>query len=130
MLNYVKGKKTQYGASPYKSSKKKQTKLEGNSAKSGIEDNTLEAYYNEFGTGIRGSENPHPAEGMQYKDGGWWYPTDNEDRNTTKRETKSGELIAYTEGLPALKGYYEAIQKAQEKFPEIGREEISREVGR
>lgn len=130
MFNYVKEKKTEHGASPYKDSKLIPAKLEGNTATAGIEDTTLKAYYNEFGTGIRGSESPHPAEGMQYQDGGWWYPTDEDDKNTTKKETENGELIAYTKGLPAQKGYYEAIQKAEELFPKIGAEELNREAGK
>lgn len=130
MLDYVKEKKTEHGASPYKDSKRIPAKLEGNIATAGMKDTTLKAYYNEFGTGIRGSENPHPAEGMQYRDGGWWYPTDSNDKNKTKRETENGELIAYTKGLPAQKGYYEALQKANELFPKIGAEELNREVGK
>lgn len=128
MLDYVKDKKTEHGATPYKDSKRIPTKLEGNVATAGIEDTTLKAKYNEFGTGIRGSENPHPSEGITYKDEGWWYPTDENDKNTTKRETENGELIAYTKGLPAQKGYYEAIQLAEERFIEVGNEELEKEV--
>lgn len=130
MLDYVKEKKTEHGATPYKDSRKIPAKLEGNTATAGMEDTTLKAYYNEFGTGVRGSENPHPAEGIQYKDGGWWYPTDDNDKNTTKRVTENGDIIAYTKGLPAQKGYYEALQKAQERFKEVGTEELEREAGK
>lgn len=128
MLDYVKDKKTEHGATPYKDSKKILSRLEGNTAIAGIEDTTLKAKYNEFGTGIKGSENPHPSEGMTYKDEGWWYPTDENDKNSTKRETENGELIAYTKGLPAQKGYYEAIQLAEKRFTEVGAEELQKEV--
>lgn len=127
MLDYVKNKKTEHGATPYKDSKRIPVKLEDNTAIAGIEDNTLKAKYNEFGTGIRGSENPHPNEGMAYKNQGWWYPTDENDKNTTKKETENGELIAYTKGLPAQKGYYEAIQLAKERFKEVGTEKLQKE---
>lgn len=130
MLEYVKDKRTEHGAEPYKDSVKKETRLESNVAISGIEDNTLKAEYNEFGTGIRGSENSHPSlKGNEnYRQDGWWYPVkDDNDKNTNKVELENGDIIAYTKGLPALKGYYEALQKAEERFIEIGKEELSKE---
>ena len=38
--------------------------------------------------------------------------------------------FGWTKGQPANKKFYEALQKAEQLFPEIGREELLREVGR
>ncbi len=139
MLTDVQSKTTKHNAKPYKDSVKKETRLEGNVAIAGIEDDTDKAYFNEFGTGIVGSQNPHIAEELakegytydvnSHGEAGWWYPTNENDPNPTKRKTEKG-WIAWTKGLPALKGYYEALQNAEELFPKIGEEELSKEAGK
>jgi hypothetical protein len=58
--------------------------------------------YIEYGTGV-------------YYDGagkksGWWYPTDEKDKNTTKKKTEKGELIAFTFGQDAKNVYYYSLK--------------------
>lgn len=63
----------------------------------------------EFGTGLRGMNNPHPnptalghsewqyATNSEHGDG-WWYPTTDDDPNPTKYRTSQGDLVAFTRG--------------------------------
>ena len=107
-----------------------------NTATSGIINTTDKAYYNEFGTGIVGSQNPHiteelAKEGYKYdvnshRESGWWYPTTEDDPNPTKKKVENG-WIAWTKGLPSQKAFYEALKKAEERFKEVGEEELQKE---
>jgi len=83
------------------------------------------AYYNEFGTGVKGS-----FPNMNYKDEGWWYKTDENDKNTTKRWIETDDYtgwIAFTNGLPSLRAFDKASDKAEERFYEVGLEELQKE---
>jgi len=67
--------------------------------------------YREFGTGVVGSQNPHPdiMSGWVYdvnKHGekGWIYP-------------KGDGTFGWTKGLPAEKKFYNAVKKMEESLP-------------
>jgi len=125
MLEDVKQTKTVHGASPYENSRKKPIKVEDNTVIGGIENKDKKAYYNEFGTGVKGS-----FPNMNYKDEGWWYKTDENDKNTTKRWIETDDYtgwIAFTNGLPSLRAFDKASDKAEERFYEVGLEELQKE---
>ena len=64
--------------------------------------------YVEFGTGIVGSNDPHPNtsfmdESWEYDinhhgEKGWWYPTTSRDKNKNKKVGANGQLYAFTKG--------------------------------
>lgn len=66
--------------------------------------------YIENGTGIYSEQTTRPN--------GWIYPTTEEDKNTTKRMGKQGDLIAYTKGQKAKNIYYNAMQIIEQKLDE------------
>lgn len=137
MLEDVKQATSPHGGKPYKDTELVSATVEGNTATAGIKNNTNEAYFNEFGTGIVGSQNPHIAEELakegytydknNHGEAGWWYPTDEDDPNPTKKEVENG-WIAWTKGLPAQKAFYEALKKAEKRFKEVGQEELKKGV--
>lgn len=65
------------------------------------------AMYVEFGTGIMGGEDPHPEAMMDYRDEGWWYPTENPYPGQWHFVGRDGNTIAYTEGMPSRPFMYE-----------------------
>lgn len=71
------------------------------------------ATFVEYGTGIKGSRNPHPnPTGWSYDtnnhgESGWWYPTDMSDPNPTKRIGSNGEVYAWTKGMASRPFMYE-----------------------
>lgn len=137
MLEDVKQATSPHGRKLYQDTQLIPVKLEGNIAIAGIIDKSDIDWLNEFGTGIVGSQHPHISEelakeGYKYDvnshgKAGWWYPTTEEDPNLTKKEVDDG-WIAWTKGLPAQKAFYEALKKAEERFKEVGEEELQREV--
>lgn len=137
MLEDVKQTTSPHGKKPYEDTELIPTKLEGNVVTAGIKNNKDKAYFNEFGTGIVGKQNRHIAEELakegykydvnNYGEAGWWYPTTENDPNPTKKEVNNG-WIAWTKGLPAQKAFYEALKKAEERFIEVGSEELQKEV--
>ena len=137
MLEDVKQATSPHGRKPYEDTKLILATIEGNIATAGIKNTTDKAYFNEFGAGIVGSQNPHITEelvkeGYKYDvnshgEAGWWYPTTEDDQNPTKKEVDDG-WIAWTKGLPAQKAFYEALKKAEERFKEVGAEELQKEV--
>ena len=70
--------------------------------------------FNEIGTGVRGSNNPHPAFSWEYDvnhhgEQGWWYPTDENDPNPIKRVDRNGQLRGWTKGLPSRRMFFDAF---------------------
>lgn len=76
--------------------------------------NNRKAPFVEFGTGVRGRNDPHPNAALMswaYVVGatftwyngayGWWYPTFADDLNPTTKQTETGDWIAFTSGMPA-----------------------------
>lgn len=111
----------------YPDTEKISAKLEGNIAVAGIRNKEQKWTYKEYGTGIVGSQNPHVAEALasigwkydvnEHGEKGWVYP-------------KGDGTFGWTKGQPASKKFWQALQKAEEMFPEIAREELLREVGK
>jgi len=70
------------------------------------------AMFVEYGTGIVGSENPHPTGRWNYDvnshgESGWWYPTDSSDPNPSKKMNKNGNMVAWTKGVPSRPFLYD-----------------------
>lgn len=122
MLEDVKQVTTEHGATPYEKSYKLPIEVENNIVKGGIANDEKKAFYNEFGTGVKGS-----FPNMNYKDEGWWYPYKDGDNNTNVRELENGDKIAFTKGLPSLRAFDKASDKAEERFYEVGLEELQKE---
>ena len=81
------------------------------------------AIFVELGTGIKGSESPHPDAGglgWNYGDSPWYYPTDAEASNPLKKQNKNGDWYGYTEGQPARPFAYEAAMYIRQ----IARDEV------
>ncbi len=80
------------------------TEVAGNVGRVYTNDSVL--IYNEYGTGVVGSQNPHPeTDGWQYDinshgDIGWWYQDNGE--------------WHWTKGLPARQGFYDAREKMKQ----------------
>ena len=101
----------------YPNTEKISAKLEGNTAVAGIRNKEEKWTYKEYGTGIVGSQNPHVAEALasigwkydvnEHGEKGWFYP-------------KGDGTFGWTKGQPASKKFWQALQRAQELFPEIG----------
>lgn len=112
----------------------------GKVAESGIRNDTKEAIFKEFGTGVIGKQIPHIADELkrigwkydrnEHGEKGWWYPTTENDPNPHKWIDPNGQLRAWTKGLPAGRNFYDALQRAEELFPDIAIEEFLREVGK
>lgn len=111
----------------YRDTYKIPAKLDGNTATAGIKNDEAKAVFKEYGTGIVGSQNPHVAEALQ--EAGWKYDVNNHGEKGWIYPTGNGEF-RWTKGQPASKKFWEALQKAEEMFPEIAKEEFLREVGR
>ena len=74
--------------------------------------------YIEYGTGVFSEESTRPN--------GWVYPTDEADRNTTKKQNKfTGEWYAFTKGQVAKEVYTDALEKIESKMDEWIDEYIS-----
>ncbi len=100
--------------------------LEGNVAKAGIRSTNETDAFPEFGTGIVGSQNPHVAEALELA--GWKYDVNEHGEKGWVYPTEDG--YRWTKGQPASKKFWNALQKANEMFPEIGKEELLKEVQR
>lgn len=140
MLENVKDVSSPHGNKPFKDTVKIPARVResGYVVEAGIRNDHDEAYFNEYGTGIVGCDNPHIAEELakigykydknNYGDGGWWYPTTADDPNPYKWIDEDGQLRGWTAGLPATKAFYNALRKAEERFKEVGKEELEKEV--
>lgn len=76
--------------------------------------------YIEYGTGMYNAESTAPD--------GWIYPTDETDKNTTKRRTGNGDLVAFTKGQSAKLVYANALDRIKDNLDGWINEYISREV--
>ena len=87
------------------------------------------ALFYEMGTGVVGSSSPAVSEYVQrygwvydhhgHGQEGWWYPTTVDDPNPYKWTDPSGQLRAWTAGLRAMNGFYNASKLAEENILEI-----------
>jgi len=81
----------------------------------------------EFGTGIVGSENPHALAGENnyaydinnHSYSGRWYPTDENDKNSTKYVTKGGSILAHTKGMQSRPFMYSTQAKLETEMAEV-----------
>lgn len=115
-------------------------KLKGKVAQAGIKNDTPKATFQEYGTGVIGSQFPHVSEELQkmgwkydvnrHGERGWWYPTTEEDPNPYKWTDKSGQLRAWTKGQVATRNFYNALKRAEELFSEVAIEELMREANK
>lgn len=111
----------------YPDTQKIPAKLEGNKAIAGIKNENSKWAYKEYGTGIVGSQNPHVAEALQQA--GWKYDVNNHGEKGWVYPVGNGEY-RWTKGQPASKEFWKALERAEELFPDIAREEFLREVGK
>lgn len=88
------------------------------------------AVFVEFGTGVKGRDNPHPNVailGWRYDvnhhgDLGWWYPTDESDPNPYKNYSKDGVLYAWTRGMPSRPFMYNTAEILRSRIAATAKE--------
>lgn len=112
----------------------------GSTTMSGIRNTEPKWTYHEYGTGVIGSQFPHVSEVLaeagwkydvnQHGEKGWWYPTTENDPNPYKWETDDGELYGWTKGLVAERCFYDALQRAKERLPDIAEEVFKKYNGK
>lgn len=103
---------------------------DSNGATYAVVANSGYAKFVEFGTGIKGENNPHElAEqfGWEYDvnshgEAGWWYPSSESDPNPHKRIGNDGKTYAWTKGMPSRPFMYETIQDLQDKVVDVAKE--------
>lgn len=91
--------------------------------------------FNEMGTGIVGSNNPHPSPSDPFKDWkydvnkhgekGWWYPSNSPHAVVGK----DGVSRAWTKGLPSRHMFYSAFQDIKNEIGEYVNVELQKTVG-
>lgn len=127
--------KSIYGGNPYRNTTKEVTSSKS-SATAKITNHDNEALFYEMGTGVVGSSSPAPAEYIKrygwvydhhgHGDEGWWYPTTADDPNPYKWTDPSGQLRAWTRGLSAMNGFYNASKQILDNIKDITLEEIKK----
>lgn len=91
--------------------------------------------FNEFGTGIRGTQDEWANRFgyMVNKSGkgetGWWYPSNENDPNPYKWVTPTGEIRALTHGLESRHMFYDAFLQLQTEIDEIVEITIGKAIG-
>ncbi len=95
-------------------------KNEGNVVSGGIKTTDEIDTYREFGTGIVGSQNPHP-DVMS----GWIYDV-NEHGEKGWRYPKGDGTYGWTKGIPANRKFYNAMIRMEHAFPFIAQDELSK----
>ena len=106
----------------YKSTIKKEIENTESKVTGGIKTTEEKDTYREFGTGVVGSESPHPDimsgwiyDVNEHGEKGWFYP-------------KGDGTYGWTKGQIAHRKFYNAMQRMEEKFPEIAKEEFSKVI--
>lgn len=104
----------------YESAELMPIKNSGSAVTGGIQTTDEIDTYREFGTGIVGSQNPHPDimsgwiyDVNEHGEKGWVYP-------------KGDGTYGWTKGMPAEKKFYEAIQRMEENLLEIAKIELNK----
>lgn len=100
--------------------------------------NDMVIILNEMGSGIVGSNNPHPNPNGPFKswkydvnehgEKGWYYPTTTDDPNPYKYE-KNGQLYGWTKGLPSRHMFYDALNDIINEIGDIVEIELRKTVG-
>ena len=104
----------------HKSTELLPVKNEGNVVSGGIKTTDEIDTYREFGTGIIGSQNPHP-DTMS----GWIYDV-NEHGEAGWRYPKGDGTYGWTKGILASKKFYNAMIRMETELPNIAKEELSK----
>lgn len=104
----------------YKSTEMLPIKNEGSVVSGGIRTTDEIDTYREFGTGIVGSQNPHP-DIMS----GWIYDVNEHGEKGWKYPKEDG-TYGWTKGIPAGMKFYKATKRMEEALPEIAKEELSK----
>lgn len=81
----------------------------------------------EFGTGIIGASNPHPEAGLNswnydsnnHGEDGWWYPSEYGKKGKRKYQTKSGDWLAWTQGMEARPFIYDTYLYLRRKAVQV-----------
>ena len=107
---------TAKGASPYSDSIKLPTQAIDGYAEGEIQDTTPKAYFNEYGTGIVGSNSPATEEALAEE--GWVYDV-NDHGEVGWKYPKGDGTFGWTRGLPALKAYQEAADNIRDNAKTI-----------
>lgn len=124
---------SKYSGNPYTGTRKEVT-AEGNTASAKIINDEPEALFYEMGTGVVGADHPAVNEYIQrfgwvydhhgHGGDGWWYPTTPDDPNPYKWTDPDGQLRAWTQGLSAMNGFYNAFKLIEQNIESITREEL------
>lgn len=103
---------------------------------SGIRNSEPKWTCHEYGTGVIGAQFPHVSEVLesagwkydinQHGEKGWWYPTNENDPNPYKWTSPEGQIYGWTKGLVAERCFYEALERAKERLPEIAEETLKK----
>lgn len=81
--------------------------------------------YVEFGTGIIGKRNPHPQSTPSNYDknghgeDGWWYPSEYGKKGKRKYQAKSGDWLAWTQGMEPRPFLYETYLYLRRKAVQV-----------
>lgn len=90
--------------------------------------------FNEFGTGIRGTQDEWANKfGYQVNasgkgETGWFYPTTEDDPNPYKHYY-NGQLYGFTHGLPSRHMFYDAYEDTKKQVGELVTIELSKSIG-
>lgn len=109
------------GKDTYKSVKIIPAEMQGNKAIAYARSTDEIDIYREFGTGIVGSQNPHVDDALAKS--GWQYDVNEHGEKGWIYPKKDG-TFGWTKGQLAQKKFYIAAQRAEEKAPEIAKEEF------
>lgn len=104
----------------YKSAELLPIENDGAKVSGGIRTTDEKDTYREFGTGVVGSQNPHPdiMSGWQYDvnehgEKGWIYP-------------KGDGTYGWTKGIAAQKKFYNAMERMEHALPFVAEEEFNK----
>lgn len=137
MLEEVRSGKynSKYGGNPYVNTQKEVT-LGKNKATVTVSNHDAKALFYEMGTGVVGSNHPAVSDYVdKFKwvydhhgkgEDGWWYPTTSEDPNPYKWTDKEGQLRAWTKGLQAMNGFYNASRLVEQNIYGISIKALSK----
>lgn len=107
----------------YKSVEMLSVENNGKVVTGGIKTTDVKDTYQEFGTGIVGSNNPHIDEVLEKS--GWKYDI-NEHGEKGWIYPKGDGTYGWTKGQLAKKKFYNAMKRMENKFPEIANEEYKK----
>lgn len=110
----------------YESVVKKKTENQGDKIVGGFKSTNPTDTFQEFGTGIVGSENPHVNPFLEKS--GWKYDVNAHGEKGWVYPTNGG--FKWTKGQPAKKKFYNATRRCEKEIGTIGAEEIQKAIRR